>query len=108
MSKEVGARAIISMTKTGYTAFKISGYRPEAHVFIFSDNPDLLNMVNLIWGVRGFYYDRFSSTDETIKDVMDLLKEEGHIEVDDIVINTASMPIHKKTRTNALKISVVE
>ena len=108
MSKEVKANAIISMTKTGYTAFKITSFRPESPVFIFSDNKELLNTINLIWGVRGLYYDEFKSTDSTILDVIAILKEEGHLNSGDVVVNTASMPIHAKTRTNALKISIVE
>jgi pyruvate kinase len=108
MSKEVNAKAIISMTKSGYTAFKIASFRPEAKIYIFSDDPDLLNRVNLIWGVRGFIYDKFSTTDETFADVIRILKEAGHLEKGDLVVNTASMPIHEKSRTNALKVSVVE
>lgn len=108
MSKEVNAKAIISMTKSGYTAFKIASFRPEAKVFIFSDDPQLLSTINLIWGVRGFIYDRYASTDETFHDVIELLKGQGYLETSDVVINTASMPIHVKSRTNALKITVVE
>jgi len=108
MAKEVNAKAIISMTKSGYTAFKIASFRPEAKIFIFSDDPELLNRVNLIWGVRGFIYDKFSTTDDTFKDVIKILKEFGYLTAGDIVINTASMPIHEKSRTNALKISVVD
>jgi pyruvate kinase len=108
MSKEVNAKAIISMTKSGYTAFKIASFRPEAKIYIFSDDPDLLNRVNLIWGVRGFIYDKFSTTDETFADVIEILKKAGHLEPGDLVVNTASMPIHEKSRTNALKVTVVE
>jgi pyruvate kinase len=108
MSKEVNAKAIISMTKTGYTAFKIASFRPEAKIYIFSDDPDLLNRVNLIWGVRGFIYNNFSTTDETFSDVIEILKQAGHLQEGDLVVNTASMPIHEKSRTNALKVTVVD
>jgi len=108
MSNEVNANAIISMTKSGYTAFKISSFRPEAKVFIFSDDYNLLNMLSLVWGVQAFFYNKFASTDETIKDVVEILKEQGQLKVGDITINTASMPIHERQRTNALKISVVD
>lgn len=108
MAKEVDASAIISMTKSGYTAFKISSFRPEALVYIFSDDLELLNRVNLIWGVRGLFYDGYKTTDQTFKDVIAILKKNKNLKTGDIVINTASMPIHEKSRTNALKISVVE
>lgn len=108
MSKEVEAKAIISMTKSGYTAFKIAGFRPEAKVFIFSDDRELLTKVNLIWGVRGFLYDKYASTDETFHDVIEILKNEEYLAPGDLVINTASMPIQAKARTNTLKITVVD
>jgi pyruvate kinase len=108
MSKEVNAKAIISMTKSGYTAFKIASFRPEAKVFIFSDDKELLNTINLIWGVRGFIYDNYTTTDDTFSDVIEILKKAGHLHKGDVVINTASMPIMKKAKTNALKISIVE
>lgn len=110
LSKEVNAKAIISMTKTGYTAFKLASFRPEAKVYIFSDDPALINTINLIWGVRGFLYDKFSSstTDETFEDVIRILKDHGHLAKGDLVINTAAMPIHARAKTNALKISVVD
>ena len=108
MSKEVDADAIISMTKSGYTAFKISSFRPEAKVFIFSDDPELLNRINLIWGVRGLFYDKYTTTDQTFKDVIAILKKEKHLRTGDFVINTASMPINERSRTNTLKITVVE
>jgi pyruvate kinase len=110
LSKEVNAKAIISMTKTGYTAFKLASFRPEAKVYIFSDDPVLINTINLIWGVRGFIYEKFSTstTDETFDDVIRILKEHGHLHKGDLVINTAAMPIHARAKTNALKISVVD
>jgi pyruvate kinase len=108
MSKEVVAKAVISMTKSGYTAFKIASYRPEAKIQIFSDDKHLLRTINLIWGVRGFYYDKFTSTDETFSDVIEILKKEGFVNSGELVINTASMPIKEKSRTNALKVSIVD
>lgn len=108
MSSHLNARAIVSMTRSGYTGYKIASFRPEANIFIFTNNLPLLNTLNLVWGVRGFFYDKYSSTDETFNDVLEILKENNFVYKDDIVINTASMPIHEKSRTNALKISEVK
>ncbi len=102
------AKAISSMTRSGYTAFKLASYRPKARIFIFTNNRPLLNTLSLVWGIRGFYYDKFVTTDETIHDVNEILKEKGFVKTGDIVVNTASMPIHEKSMTNAVKISKVE
>lgn len=108
IAEEVGARAIVGMTRSGYTAFMLSSYRPHAKIFIFTDNKDLLNILSLSWGVTAFYYNKFVSTDETISDVIQILKEKNLVKAGDIVVNTGSMPIHKQARTNMLKVTVVE
>ncbi|MDC0230439.1 pyruvate kinase [Aureispira] len=108
IARQVNAKCIIGMTKSGYTAYMVSSYRPKAHVFIFSSDYNILNAMNLVWGIRSFYYDKFSSTDSTIQDVHTLLQSSGHLITGDVVINTGSMPLKAKKKTNMLKISVIE
>ena len=108
VAEEIGAAGIIGHTSSGYTAFKVSSFRPKSKIFIFSNNPSMLNSMNLLWGVQCFYYDRFSSTDETIEDCIEILKNVGHVKTGDTIINTGSMPIDKRFSTNMLKITEVE
>jgi pyruvate kinase len=108
MSDHLNASAIVAMTKSGFTGFRVASYRPEANVYIFTDNKRLLATLNLVWGVRGFYYDKFVSTDETFQDVVDMLKEANMVQSGQYVINCASMPIHKKQRTNTIKVTLVD
>ncbi len=105
---ELSAKAIVGMTTSGYTAFRVSSFRPTSSIFIFSDRKDMLNTLNLVWGVRSFYYDKFTTTDETIQDVTAILKKEGIVKIGDIVINTGSMPLGRRYRTNMLKVTEVE
>lgn len=102
------AKAIVSMTHSGYTAFQLASFRPKAIVFIFTDNKQLLNTLNLLWGVKCFYYNKFATTDETIHDVNNILKEKGYVSEGDLVINTASMPLHIRSRTNTIKVSRID
>ncbi len=105
---EVDAAAIIAMTSSGYTGYKIASNRPNCPIFVFSHSKHILAQLNLVWGVRAFYYDKeSSSTDETIADVQDTLKKKGLVKAGDIVINTGSMPVHYRLRTNLLKISEI-
>jgi pyruvate kinase len=108
LAEHTNAVGIVSMTISGYTAFEISSHRPKASTYIFTSNKNLLNALSLVWGVRAFYYDKLESTDQTISDVNEILKSENLIEVGDVVINTASVPISKRGKTNMLKVSVVE
>ncbi len=107
-AEELDAKAIVGMTSSGYTAFKVSSYRPMREIYIFSDQMHMLATLNLVWGVRCFYYDRFTTTDETINDVNDMLKAAGKVQPGDIVVNTGSMPLHRRHRTNMLKVTIIE
>jgi pyruvate kinase len=108
LAEHTNAAGIVSMTTSGYTAFEISSYRPKAGTYIFTANKHLLNALSLLWGVRTFYYDKDESTDQTIADVNNMLKEASLVQEGDVVINTASVPISKKAKTNMLKVTVVE
>jgi pyruvate kinase len=108
LSQEIGASALVAMTRSGYTAFHLSKCRPQAPIYIFSDNRAILNQLNLLWGVTAFYYDGFVSTDETIADLARFLKEKGLLKIGEFVVNTASMPMHARKLTNTIKITIVE
>lgn len=108
LAKQTNAVGIVSMTLSGYTAFEISSHRPEALTFIFTSNRALLNAVSLLWGVRGFYYDKWESTDNTIIEVNEFLKSKKLVKQGDILINTAAIPMEAKGKTNMLKITVVD
>jgi pyruvate kinase len=108
VAEEIGAKGIVGHTTSGYTAFKVSSFRPKSNIFIFSNNPSMLNSMNLLWGVQCFYYNRFSSTDETIEDCIEILKNVGHVVAGDTIVNTGSMPIDKRFSTNMLKITEIE
>ncbi len=108
ISDHLQAAAVVGMTFSGYSAYRLAAYRPKAPIFIFTTNPRLLNTLSLVWGVRGFLYRGFESTDQSIQEVNDTLQKLGYVKPGDLVINTASMPITDRSRTNAVKISEIK
>jgi len=107
LARQSGAKAIITMTQSGFTAFKVSANRPKAAIYVFTDNQPILNTLNLVWGVKGFYYDKYVSTDHTIADLKHKLKKEGFVQTGDRIVNVASIPISEKGGANMLKLSLV-
>lgn len=105
MANEIKAKAISTLTNSGYTAFQISAWRPSAHILVFTSNKRILTQMNLLWGVRSFYYDKFSSTDDTVEDVNKIAKSKNFVEKGDMVINLAAMPIANKGMVNTLRVS---
>lgn len=107
LSRNVRAAAIVGITYSGFTGFRLSSHRPSANIFMFTKNKELITQLSLVWGVRAFYYDKQISTDDTFQDIEALLKSENHVKEGDIIINTASMPLKSQGKTNMLKIHVV-
>jgi len=107
MAERVNAKAIVTMSFSGYTGLKISSYRPRSNTFVFTANEAILNTLSLIWGVRGFYYDKFISTDDTISDIKKILEKEKLVEKGDLIINITSMPIAEKGESNMVKLSEI-
>ncbi len=105
MAAAIDIKAIVTMTHSGYTAFKISSMRPKAHIFAFTSNKRILNMLNLVWGVRAHYYDKTVSTDHTIADIKHILRSGKYVEKGDLLVNVASMPIADQGMANMLKLS---
>ncbi|MCF6308485.1 MAG: pyruvate kinase [Flavobacteriaceae bacterium] len=107
MANEIKAKAICTLTNSGYTAFQISAWRPAAHILVFTSNKRILSRLSLLWGVKSFYYDRYVSTDETVKDVNRIAFDKGFVQENDYLINLAAMPVKEKGMVNTLRVSQI-
>jgi pyruvate kinase len=108
LAKDVNAKAIVGMTLVGYSAYKASSHRPNANIFAFTSKKEILNTMNLVWATRAYHYDKTASTDETIADVEETLKKDGHVKSGDTFIVLASMPMNARGKTNTIKVNVVK
>ena len=108
ISNQIQSKAIITLTHSGYNATKIASNRPSSFIYVFTHNKKILNALSLFWGIYGFYYDKFNSTDQTIKDLHAFLKRKKILKSGDIVINIGSMPIMDKGMTNMLKVGSIK
>jgi pyruvate kinase len=108
MANEIHAKAISTLTNSGYTAFQISAWRPKSHILVYTSNRRILTQLNLLWGVNAFYYDKFVSTDDTVEDINLIAKKNGFVKKGDMLINLAAMPVVSKGMVNTLRISEIE
>ena len=107
IAKSANVEAIVTLTYSGYTAFQISAHRPNANIIVYSSNRRVLTMLNLLWGVRAFYYDMQKSTDETIIQVNMLAHSNGFVEQGDFVINLNATPAYEGGKTNTLRLTTI-
>jgi pyruvate kinase len=108
MATEIEAKAICTLTNSGYTAYQISAWRPDSSILVFTSNKRILSQLNLLWGVKCHYYDRFVSTDETVLDVNQIAKEKGYVKTGDSLVNLLAMPVANKGMVNTLRVSVIK
>jgi len=109
MANTIQAKAICTLTNSGYTAFQISAWRPSsAHILVFTSNKRILTQLNLLWGVKSFFYDNEESTDDTVTDVNRIAIAKGYAQKGDYLINLAAMPIKDKGMVNTMRVSEIE
>jgi len=107
IANDVQAKAICTLTNSGYTAYQISACRPKSHVLVFTSNRRILTQLNLLWGVKAFFYDSFDTTDKTVEHINAIAEEKGYVDKGDLLINLTAMPIIEKGMVNTLRISSI-
>lgn len=110
LARDTKAKAVIGITTSGYTAFRLSHHRPKADLYIFSSDARLRNTLGLYWGVQVLPYtpDLTNTTEQTVEEIKQVLMERHALKSGDIFINTLSMPLSQQNKTNTVKLSVVD
>ena len=107
IANDVQAKAICTLTNSGYTAFQVSAWRPNSHILVFTSNKRILTQLNLVWGVKAFFYDSFESTDKTVEQINEIATNRGYVNKGDLLVNLTAMPIIEKGMVNTLRVSSV-
>lgn len=110
LARDTRAKAVIGITTSGYTAFRLSHHRPKADLFIFSADARLRNTLGLYWGVQVLPHapSAENTIEQTVDEIRQVLMERNALVSGDIFINTLSMPLSQRNKTNTVKLSVVE
>jgi pyruvate kinase len=108
LADDSNAQALVGMTQSGYTAFMLSSFRPKAPLFIFTKEKTLVNQLSLSWGVKALFYNKEEGLDAIINDQIEILKNHGFVQKDDVVVNTGSTPVELHLPTNMIKINKVQ
>jgi pyruvate kinase len=107
LAQQMGAKAIIAFTHSGYTAIRISSHRPEASIYAFTNNKKLLHKISLVWGIRPFYLHTYNDLDKAIQESIEMLRDKKLLTEGDCVIHVGSTPLNLHGRTNMMKVSKI-
>lgn len=104
---DTNATAIITVSKSGATARRISKYRPQTTIVACVMNPDIQRQLALSWGVTPILMPYAENTDEMIELSVRSAQEVGLVENGDIVVVTAGIPAGVSGTTNIMKVHLV-
>ncbi|MBC8080523.1 MAG: pyruvate kinase [Gorillibacterium sp.] len=101
---ELNAKAIVTMTESGYTARMISKYRPSAPIIAVTSSEAMMRRLVLVWGVTPVKGEIGKTTDDMIEMALDASHKQGLLNLGDLVIVTAGIPVGRSGATNLIKV----
>ncbi len=106
-ANDLSAKAIIAVTQSGYTAKRVSKFRP--HQAIVASTPDIktYHQLSMSWGVLPVLALTQSDTDSLFRHAIDCAKQVDVVRNGDRVVITAGIPLGKYGETNILKVETV-
>lgn len=107
IAQDLGAAAIITSTKSGFTARMVSRYRPRAPIIAVSPDEKVRRKLCLVWGVQPLGAQEIDNTDQMIKLAVDTSLAEGLIKCGDLIVITAGLPAGVPGTTNLIKVHTV-
>lgn len=104
---KLNASAIVCLTTTGRTASIISGFRPKARIIAVTHIQPTLNRLELVWGMQTLQIDPYTSSDEAMQQIEEMLLKYGLVKTGDKVILTLGVPVLERGKTNALRVYTI-
>jgi pyruvate kinase len=104
---ELGAKTIITVSKTGRTARMISKYRPQCKIVGCSPDAKACRKLNMSWGVYPVIIKEEFSMEVLFLRAIERAKDEGYVEAGDVVVLTAGVPLGQPGQTNLIKVEEV-
>jgi pyruvate kinase len=107
LAQQTRAKAIIAITNSGYTAYRLASFRPEANIFAVTHNEKLLQKLSLVWGVRAFYVQSYEAINDVYIESIRIMKTNHLTEKGDILVHIGSIPLNRKGSANIIKVTQV-
>lgn len=101
------AKAIVASTLSGFTAKKVSAFRPSCIIIAPTPNKKVATSLSLNWGVIPVLVSVFKSTDQIVDEALKISKKMLELEKEDKVIITGGFPFKNNKNTNFMKVEEI-
>lgn len=105
---DLGAKSVLTVTKSGRSARMISRYRPDCMIIAGSTNVKVCRQLNMSWGVTPILLQEKEDVLELFDYAVEEAKEKNLVQENDIVVITSGVPIGRSGTTNMIKVHTVE
>lgn len=105
---KLNAKAIVCLTTSGKTARMISAYRPRSMLIAATHKPDVLNKLEIIWGLQTIVLNPYSTSDEVLEQIEKILLSFDLVEQGDIIVLTLGVPVADRGTTNSLRVYTIK
>ncbi len=107
-ARDIHAKAIIAVTKSGHTARRVSKFRPYEAIIAATPNLKTFHQLSLSWGVCPVLALNQNNSDELFRHAACCARKLGLVKAGDITVITAGVPLNIEGTTNLLKVQIVE
>ena len=107
-ARDIDADAIIAVTKSGFTARRVSKFRPKQPIIAATPELTTFHQLSLSWGVFPVLSLNQTDTDSLFTHAVDCAKQIDLVSAGDKVVITAGVPLNLVGMTNLLKVQIVQ
>ncbi len=104
---DLGAAAIMTVSKSGKTARMIARFRPQCQIIGGTTDKKVWRQMNMVWGVTPIMVDEKQNTDDLFNHVVEVAESRGLVKNGDLTVITAGIPLGISGTTNMLKVHLV-
>lgn len=104
---DLSAKAIITVSQSGYTARKVSRFRPFAPIIAPTTSEKVYNQLAMNWGVVPTMATFQTNSDDLFRHSVQCALSTGMVERGDLVILTGGMPVGVSGNTDTMRIEVI-
>lgn len=104
LAKDINAAAIMAITKTGYTARRMSKFRPDIMIIGATPYKKTYHQLSLIWGVTPLMADYRYEIEELFAHCAHKALESGLIKEGSNIVISAGVPVDVPGNTNIIRV----
>jgi pyruvate kinase len=108
IASQLGASAIMTLTKTGATARNVSKFRPKTPILAITPHVYVSRRLQLVWGVKPLLVLDLPSASQTFQAAINVAQEKQWLSAGDLVVMTAGTLQGVAGSTDLIKVELVK